>query len=113
MMMIFYIVVRQKEKNNNSNEEKVVFQNFWQLNKFCFVRNVSWFFVLYFREVFWLGQSGESVCLVFKMVGLKVKKGGGVGKFVFLEYLIIDLLQFFFFCYVLEILIVFLSFMGE
>lgn len=92
MMMTSYIAVRQKEKNNNSNEEKVVLQNLRQLNKFRLVRNVSWFLAPHPREAPWLGQCGESVRLVFKMVGPKVKKGGGVGRFVPLEYLIIDLL---------------------
>lgn len=92
MMTTSYIAVRQKEKNNNSNEEKVVLQNLRQLNKFRLVRNVSCFLTSHPREAPWLGQSGESVRLVSKMVGPKVKKGGGVGKFVPLENLIIDLL---------------------
>ena len=83
---------KAERKNNNSNEEKVVLQNLRQLNKFRLVRNVSWFLAPHPWEAPWLGQSGESVRLVSKMVGPKVKKGGGVGKLVPLEYLIIDLL---------------------
>ena len=80
MMMTSYIAVRQKEKNNNSNEEKVVLQNLRQLNKFRLVRNVSWFLAPHPREAPWLGQSGESVRLVSKMVGPKVKRGEGWGS---------------------------------